>query len=155
MLIIDEIHNILSGSVAKQKQILNAIKNLSNALEIPIVLVGTKDALVAISTDPQIESRFTPMYLPKWQFDDEFGSLLATYQSTIPLKKESNLLDETIAEEILYLSDGYIGNMIELLRQAAITAIKTKTERITLKEIKECNYSSPKHRSRNDMLEKL
>ena len=72
MLIIDEIHNILSGSIAKQKQVLNAIKNLSNHLKIPIVLSGTKDALRAVSTDTQISSRFRPIYLKKWKMDKEF-----------------------------------------------------------------------------------
>lgn len=155
MLVIDEIHNILSGSIARQKQVLNAIKSLSNALQIPIVLSGTKAALSAINTDPQIESRFMPMYLPKWQFDDEFGSLLATYASRLPLKNESKLTDETVADEILELSDGYIGNMFDLLRQAAKIAIETKSERITLTEIRACNYVSPHQRSKNAMLEQL
>lgn len=87
MLIIDEIHNILSGSIAKQKQVLNAIKNLSNHLKIPIVLSGTKDALRAVSTDIQISSRFRPIYLKKWKMDKEFVSLLATFLKTLPLKK--------------------------------------------------------------------
>ncbi len=69
MLIIDEIHNVLSGSVTKQKQIMNAIKNLSNTLKIPIVLSGIKDALRAISTDSQIMSRFRPVFLTKWKMD--------------------------------------------------------------------------------------
>lgn len=155
MLVIDEIHHVLSGSVVRQKQFLNAVKSLSNALKIPVVLAGTKMALSAINTDPQIESRFMPMYLPKWQFDDDCGSLLATYQSRLPLKKESSLLEEDVADEILELSDGYIGNMFELLRQAAKIAIQTGAERITLAEIRACNYVSPHQRSKASMLEKL
>lgn len=142
MLIIDEIHNILSGSIAKQKQILNAIKNLSNHLKIPIVLSGTKDALRAVSTDTQISSRFRPIYLKKWQMDKEFISLLATFLTTLPLKKESNILTPEAAMEILEISDGYIGDIIGLLKHAAIYAIENETERITLKEIRECNYNS-------------
>lgn len=152
MLFIDEIHNILSGSVAKQKQFLNAVKNLSNYLKIPIVLAGTKAALNAINTDPQIESRFMPMYLPKWQFDDDFGSLLATFQSLLPLKNNSKLLDEEVADEILMLTDGYIGNIFELLRFAAKKAIATGSEHITLSEIRSCNYKSPHQRSNEAML---
>lgn len=142
MLIIDEIHNILSGSVAKQKQILNAIKNLSNHLKIPIVLSGTKDALRAVSTDTQISSRFRPIYLKKWKMDKEFVSLLATFLSTLPLKKESQILTHNTAMEILEISDGYIGDIVGLLKEAAIYAIESGSERITLKEIRECNYNS-------------
>jgi len=142
MLIIDEIHNILSGSVAKQKQILNAIKNLSNHLKIPIVLSGTKDAVRAVSTDTQISSRFRPVYLKKWQMDKGYISLLATCLSTLPLKKESNILTPNTAMEILDISGGYIGDIIGLLKKAAVYAIKTKSEKISLKEIQECNYNS-------------
>jgi len=142
MLIIDEIHNILSGSIAKQKQILNAIKNLSNHLKIPIVLSGTKDALRAVSTDTQISSRFRPIYLKKWKMDKEFISLLATFLTTLPLKKESQILTPNTAMEILEISDGYIGDIVALLKHAAIYAIESGTERITLKEIRECNYNS-------------
>lgn len=142
MLIIDEIHNILSGSIAKQKQVLNAIKNLSNHLKIPIVLSGTKDALRAVSTDTQISSRFRPIYLKKWRMDKEFVSLLATFLKTLPLKKESTILTANTSMEILEISDGNIGDIVGLLKKAAIYAIKSESERITLKEIRECGYIS-------------
>ncbi|MDN5107222.1 TniB family NTP-binding protein [Aliarcobacter butzleri] len=142
MLIIDEIHNILSGSIAKQKQVLNAIKNLSNHLKIPIVLSGTKDALRAVSTDTQISSRFRPIYLKKWKMDKEFVSLLATFLKTLPLKKESTILTVNTSMEILEISDGNIGDIVGLLKKAAIYAIKSESEKITLKEIKECDYIS-------------
>lgn len=142
MLIIDEIHNILSGSIAKQKQILNAIKNLSNHLRIPIVLSGTKDALRAVSTDTQISSRFRPIYLKKWKMDKEFISLLATFLTTLPLKKESQILTSNTAMEILEISDGYIGDIVGLLKHAAIYSIESGSEKISLKEIRECNYNS-------------
>jgi hypothetical protein len=142
MLIIDEIHNILSGSIAKQKQVLNAIKNLSNHLKIPIVLAGTKDALRAVSTDTQISSRFRPIYLKKWKMNKEYVSLLATFLTTLPLKKESQILTHNTAMEILGISDGYIGDIISLLKKAAIYAIESGSEKISLKEIKECGYNS-------------
>lgn len=142
MLIIDEIHNILSGSIAKQKQVLNAIKNLSNHLKIPIVLSGTKDSLRAISTDTQISSRFRPVYLKKWQMDKEYISLLATFLTTLPLKKESNILTPNTALQILEVSEGYIGDIIGLLKKAAIYAIETGSEKVSLKEIEECGYNS-------------
>ena len=145
MLIIDEIHNILSGSVAKQKQVMNAIKNLSNEIKIPIVLAGTKDALRAVSTDTQISSRFRPVYLKKWKMDKDFVSMLATILTTLPLRKESNVLTQQVAQEILNLSDGCIGDIISLFRKAAIHAIETKSERVTLKELKNCGYISMKH----------
>lgn len=142
MLVIDEIHNILSGSVAKQKQMLNAIKNLSNNLKIPIILSGTKDALRTISTDTQISSRFRPVYLTKWKMDKDYVALLATILTTLPLKKESDILNPKTAQEILNISEGYIGDIVALLKKAAIYALQTNKEKITINEIRECGYIS-------------
>jgi hypothetical protein len=41
MLVIDEIHHILAGHIAKQRQFLNVLKHLGNELRIPLVGVGT------------------------------------------------------------------------------------------------------------------
>jgi len=155
MLIIDEIHNILSGSVARQKQVMNSIKNLSNILKIPIVLAGIKDSLRAINTDVQIASRFRPVYLTKWEMNKEYISLLATITSYLPLKKESKILTPDVALEILKISEGYIGDIIELIQAAAEYAIISKTERITIKEIKDCGYNSMSLTQKNSLLQKV
>ena len=144
MLIIDEIHGVLSGSIARQKQTMNAIKNLSNTLKIPIVLSGTKEALRAVSTDTQISSRFRPEYLPKWKMNQEYVNLLATIISMFPLHKESNILNAKAAQYILDMSEGFIGEIFQLLKEAARYAILSGSERITLKEIEACEYSSLK-----------
>jgi GTPase SAR1 family protein len=44
MLIIDEVHNVLTGPVTKQRQFLNVLKYLGNDLQIPLVGLGTKEA---------------------------------------------------------------------------------------------------------------
>lgn len=84
MLIIDEIHHILAGSIAKQKAFLNVIKYLGNELEVPIVGVRTRDAFRAIQTDPQLSNRFDHALLPRWANDDDFRRLLATYEQVPP-----------------------------------------------------------------------
>jgi len=141
-LIIDEIHNILGGSALKRNSMMDTIKNLSNSLKIPIILSGIKDALRAISTNNQISSRFRPVYLTKWKMDKDFINLLATILSILPLKKQSNILNKNSAEIILEISEGYIGEIINLLKAAAIYAIRTGSERITIDEIKNCDFNS-------------
>ena len=155
ILIIDEIHNILGGSVKKQNQMMNAIKNLSNNLKIPIVLSGIKDSLRAVSTDLQMSSRFRPVYLTRWEMNEDYISLLATIAKTLPLRKESKFLNPETALEILNISNGYIGDIIGLFREAAIYAIQTKSERITIKEIKECDYQSMAEVNKNNLLQKV
>lgn len=58
MLVIDEIHSLLAGSAIKQREVMNAIKLLCNELVIPVVGVGTEDAVRVLHHDPQHSSRF-------------------------------------------------------------------------------------------------
>lgn len=147
LLIIDEIHNILSGPISKQKIFMNAIKNLSNDLQISIVLVGIKDALHATNTDTQISNRFKPEFLPKWKLNNDFLSLLASIEKTLPLKKASNIgTTKEIALCILDLSEGYIGEIIDLINSAAEYSINHNIECINLKALNNCNFVSPSKR---------
>ena len=153
MLIVDEIHNILSGSVAKQKEFMNALKNLNNKLLLPIVLVGIKEALNATNTDFQISSRFKPMYLKRWNFNSEYKALLKSIEKILPLKKESNLAgNDKLAEYILEMSEGLLGEIIEIIGLSAICAILNRKEKITMEEIKDTGYVQPSlRRSINDL----
>lgn len=146
MLIVDEIHNILSGSSLKQRAFLNALKNLSNRMQIPLVLVGTKEALAAISIDAQFSSRFRPERLHKWKPDQNFVNMLANMERTLPLSLPSNLATPELAPAIYDLSGGILGELSSLLSGAAATAIKTGTERITLKELKMTEKLPPTER---------
>ena len=153
MLIVDEIHNILSGSVARQKEFMNALKNLNNKLLMPIVLVGIKEALNATNTDFQISSRFKPMYLKRWNFNNEYKALLKSIEKILPLKKESNLAgNDKIAEYILETSEGLLGEIIEIIGLSAVCAILNRKEKITMEEIKDTGYVQPSlRRSINDL----
>ena len=154
MLIVDEIHNILSGSVARQKEFMNALKNLNNRLLMPIVLVGIKEALNATNTDFQISSRFKPMYLKRWNFNGEYRGLLKSIEKILPLKKESGLPnDNKLAEYILESSEGLLGEIIELLNLSAIIAIGGGKEKIMMEDLKKTGYVQPSLRRSIDDLE--
>lgn len=144
MLIIDEFHNILSGSGPKQRAFMNALKNLSNELYIPIVLVGTKDALNATNTDLQIMSRFRPMLLPRWELNEDYISLLGSLERLLPLREPSGLARSVdMAKLILELSEGILGDIVAIVNETAIRAIRTDKERITLELIKEGDFIKP------------
>ncbi len=141
VLVIDEIHNILNGSPARQKQIMSAIRDLSSKLKMPVILAGVKEALRAVNTEDQISSRYRPEYLTKWKMDKDYISLLATTISKLPLKKQSTIINKEDAQEILELCNGYIGEIVNLIKAAAVYAIKTGSERVTINEIKECGFN--------------
>lgn len=148
MLVIDEIHSLLAGSMEKQRVFLSVIRNLGNELRIPIVGIGTKDALRAIKTDPQLDNRFKPTLLPKWEYGVDFRRLLASFERMIPLEKPSNLHNEQIAMKLLAMSEGLLGELSEIISEAAIEAIRTNKEKIDLDILHSLDWSSPAERKR-------
>lgn len=131
LMIIDEVHHLLAGSVREQRQLLNQLKFISNELRMPIVAVGTSEALYAMQTDPQIASRFEPFALPKWRESTEFRGFVAAFGRLLPLEKPSKLDDKNVIQMLMELSSGLTGKVTTLLAQAAELAIRTRTERIT------------------------
>ncbi len=146
MIVIDEIHHLLAGPTLKQRNFLNVLKYLGNELCVPLVGVGTVDAVRAVQIDPQIQNRFVPTVLPRWELNVEFARLLSSFERVIPLKHQSNLSEKELATKLLMLSGGTIGELSQLLNQAAVTAIKTGAERIDLKTLVSCKYTPPSER---------
>lgn len=146
MLVIDEIHHILAGTMSKQKAFLNVIKYLGNELEVPIVGIGTRDAFRAIQTDLQLSNRFDHALLPRWDNDDEYLRLLATFERAIPLRQPSNLVDSALADKIYSMSEGYIGEISRLLEAAAVDAVETGGERIDKKRLDHIGWVAPSER---------
>ncbi len=140
MLIVDEFHSLLTGSAIKQRETMNAIKMLCNELAIPIVGVGTAEAVRVLHTDPQHASRFDVLRLPKWEPNAEFLRLLRSFEAILPLRQPSGLARPEIAELLYAISGGIIGNLHRLLVECAIVAIETGKERIDreIVESKKC-----------------
>lgn len=143
LLIIDEFHSLLTGSAIKQREVMNAIKTLCNELSIPVVGVGTREAVRVLHTDPQHASRFDVISLPAYSLDVDFQKFLATYEKVLPLKKPSGLHRPELASAIHNISEGNIGNVQRLLVECAAEAIKNGEEQITLKIIQSKSWIRP------------
>ncbi len=148
MLIIDEVHNVLTGSVTKQRQFLNVLKYLGNDLQITLVGLGTKEALRAWQADPQLANRFEPAALPPWQLDQEFQMLLASFERALPLRQPSGLADEKLARKLLARSEGSLGELSVLRTSAAVYAVRSGTERIDEKVLAAIDWVPPSERRR-------
>lgn len=144
ILILDEIqHGFNNSSAVKQREFLNLLKYLSNELELCIVGVGTWEAFYAINSDSQLANRFNKAVLPKWKFDNNFISLLATYQSFIKLEKPFTLLEPKIASKIFELGEGLLGEYIDILKKCAHYAIHSGEETITIETLDKIDYTRP------------
>lgn len=154
-LIIDEIHDIIAGSRAKQRVFRSAIKQLGNDLQIPIVGVGTREAYNAIRSDDQLANRFDVLELPRWEINDRlppgedpYLRLLTSFERMLPLHNPSHLIKKTIAIKLLSMSEGLIGELSAALNAAAEQAIRTRREKIDLATLEEINWISPSDRNR-------
>ncbi|MCB1735180.1 MAG: TniB family NTP-binding protein [Gammaproteobacteria bacterium] len=154
MIILDEFNHALAGRDLKRKRFLNAIKYLSNELQIPIVVAGTPPSLNALQSDEQLRNRFHERVIPRWRFGAEYARLLASIESHLPLRERSNLKTPDLAHIVLDLSQGTIGDTVGLVKVAASIAIKTGEERITketldLKKLAKAGWSPPYSRTKS------
>lgn len=145
ILIIDEFHSLLTGSAVKQREVMNTIKLLCNELLIPIVGVGTRDAVRVLHTDPQHASRFDVFPLSTWELDKEFQQLLAGFEKALPLKKPSMLHKPELATLLHAISGGNLGNLHELLVRCATEAIESEKEYIDKAIIEKYSWVRPTH----------
>lgn len=143
ILIIDELHSLLSGSAIKQREIMNAIKMLCNELAIPVVGVGTSDAIRVLHTDPQHASRFDVFPLRPWNIGVDFQRFLKGFESVLPLKEPSQLFHPGVAHRLHSISEGNTGNLHRLLVECATEAINSGKEKIDLEIINSKSWLTP------------
>ncbi len=155
ILIIDEIHDIIAGSRAKQRVFRSVIKQIGNDLKIPIVGAGTMEAYNAIQSDDQLANRFEPVVLPRWTISDNLNptedpylKFLASFERMLPLRNPSHLTKKTMALKLLSMSDGLIGELSAVLTRAAEQAIRSGREIIDEVTLNEINWIPPSNRSK-------
>ncbi|MDF2119159.1 TniB family NTP-binding protein [Roseiarcaceae bacterium H3SJ34-1] len=148
MLVIDELHNLLSGSRVQQRRLLNLLRWLGNELQIPLVGVGTAEALRAIRSDDQLVNRFVPISLPVWSEDDEYRRLLSTLEALLPLRKASGLAEPALAGKIFSRSEGVLGEIVAIVTSAAAHAVLSGAEAISPHMIEKGGFIAPSERRR-------
>jgi hypothetical protein len=148
LLVIDELHNLLSGTVAQQRRLLNLLRWLGNELQIPLVGVGTAEALRAIRSDDQLANRFEPFVLPLWSDNDAYRRLLSTLEAVLPLRRPSGLAEPVMAAKILAASEGVLGEIIATVSRAAVVAVRSGTEAVTPRMIDGSGFIRPSERRR-------
>lgn len=148
VLVIDEVHNVLAGRGDTRREFLNVLRFLGNELRIPLVGVGTREAYMAIRSDDQLENRFEPFALPRWEPNDEARALLASFAAAFPLRGRSIIDTEEMARYLLTRSEGTIGELTRLLTDAAVAAIETGEEAINQRTLLVAPYIGPTERRR-------
>jgi hypothetical protein len=148
LLVIDELHNVLSGTTPVRREFLNLLRFLGNELRIPLVGVGTRDAYLAIRSDDQLENRFEPFTLPRWEVDADTRSLLASFAASFPLQRRSEIAGVEMASYLLTRCEGTIGELNQLLMDTAIAALDSGEECINRTTLLLSTYAGPTERRR-------
>jgi hypothetical protein len=148
VLFIDELHNLLSGRADRRREFLSLLRFLGNELRIPLVGAGTREAYLAIRSDDQLENRFAPFPLPRWEPGPEACSLLASFAASFPLRRPSPIATAETAAYLLTRSEGTIGELAALLTDAATAAITSGEEMISQRTLLMAGYAGPTERRR-------
>lgn len=146
VLVIDEIHHLIAGSLGKQREFRNALKSLSNETKVCLVASGIEEAYNAFNADPQLSSRFQPIEMPRWSPGTSLGELLLTLEYRTPLRKPSYLHDPDMMLIIHGKSEGTLGDICDLVKEAAVAAIRSGTEIITSTDIATLDWVPPSKR---------
>lgn len=148
LLVIDEVHNVLSGSRTQQRRFLNLLRWLGNELQIPLVAVGTAEALRAVQSDDQLANRFEPFALPPWRDGEEYRRLLSTLEAILPLRRPSRLAEPAMAGKILSAGEGILGEIVAVVTRAAARAVTTGAEAVSADMIDGTGFIPPSKRRR-------
>lgn len=156
VLVLDDFFNVASSSPSRRRKFLNALRNLSIALEMPIIISGTPETLNILSVDPSIANRFKPLFLPKWTEArmQEFARFIVSIEKTLLLKNPCHLKDADSLSKLLIFSEGLIGEVVAIMRLLAELAIRNGTETITQelltnKNLKALGWVMPSDRTRH------
>lgn len=164
MLILDDFFNAGSGSMRSRERFLNALRNLTIELEIPIIVSGTSQTLNILSIDPSLANRFKPAFLPKWKIGHEGGEdhvqfcqFIISIEPSLLLKKPCTFIEDFDAlNTLIVFSEGLLGEIVDILRLLAEDAIRTGKEMIdgnmiTGEKLKKLNWVKPSDRRRNEL----
>ena len=131
VLIFDEFHNALRGRARDIEAIFAILRRIGRQYDVSPVLVGEVAVFDFINATSEMASRFDPIAVPRWQYDEDYLVLLDSLESALPLARSSDLSDEPLARKIFSLSEGLIGEIVSIVTKAAINAMRSGAERIT------------------------
>lgn len=131
LIILDEFHNALPAHFKQLLRFNVTLKNLTNETGIPFLVAGTDIVDQVFHKDDQLHRRFSRATLERWPYDEDWRTLLRSFQMLIPLRKPSCLDDEGIARTLHEVSSGRIGDLSYVLHDAALLAVQSGEERIT------------------------
>lgn len=124
ILIIDEADRLKPETFAD-------VRDFYDKLGISVVLVGTDRLDAVIKRDEQVYNRFRACHrFGKLSGEDFVKTVKIWEQNVLKLPVASNLTSKTMQKILLEATEGYIGRLDEVLREAAIRALSQGMKKI-------------------------
>jgi len=127
-------------------QAMSEIRDISDVLEIAVVLVGTDRLNAVIQRDEQVLYRFLSAYRFSRLGSEELQEMTALWEEhVLQLPESSDLTNAKAQSLLLQATRGYIGVLDQILCEAAIRALQHGQQRIELpllrQVVKECSLA--------------
>jgi len=131
MLIIDEADRL-------KPETFPDVRDINDKLEIAVVLVGTDRLDAVIKRDEQVYNRFRSHRRFGKLAGEEFKKTVAIWEEKVlRLPVASNLTSKEMLKILLKATEGYIGRLDEILREAAIKSLSRGFKKIDKKVLQE------------------
>lgn len=151
LLIFDEFHSALRGRRQDVKAIFSFLRRIARVHDISPVLVGEVAVYDAVHDTDEMASRFDTVPVPRWGYDEDFATLLDSLEASMPIAHASGLSRELLAKMVHDLSEGLIGEVVDIVTRAAVAAIMGGEEQITGATLSALGYV-PLSKRRNSAL---
>ena len=142
MVMLDELQHVVDRESKKILQtVSDAIKNLIKTKHVACVLAGLEgEAEQVVDSNPQLARLFgDPIYLRPFEWNDkkpntikEFCTLLSEIEKKLPLRDPSNLHENKLAYRVFVATDGLMGYVMMLIREATLVALDRGQESLTI-----------------------
>lgn len=125
LLIIDEFQHFADGRSSEARRITDWLKNLLNAVRVPVVLFGLPRSIAVLRLNPQLRRRFSaphylrPFGLEKKEFEQLRG-VLKTFHSALPIPCVS-LNEVEMARRFYFATNGLIDAIVKIIDAAVST----------------------------------
>ena len=126
LILLDELQRVTELRPADQRQVLNALKYLSNQLSVSLAGFGSGEAKALIQSDLHLAERFDIVALPTWSRKEKWAvDAMRERLSYMPLRKPTNVGREFMGCLFAH-SDALLGRMFRLLERTAIAALENE-----------------------------
>ncbi|HEU0153151.1 MAG TPA: TniB family NTP-binding protein [Arenimonas sp.] len=148
LLMIDEIQRMLGARREARLVLLDAIRYIASQVPLPIAAFSTPRGTAALASSDELINRLRALPLPPWPLDKDFQSLLASFELRLPLTKPSKLSAPSFASLIHALTEGYIGEVYDLLEFALREALVAKLPCLPIEFVRALPWAAPSDRKR-------